>query len=131
MLRALGPIRTCLVSHEPQVGPQWFKECCPPIQAIFGVFDYHYQATTGAFQCNFKHIMIQSVGTGDSRSVDPRRPFGKSSDLSGTGPEITCFEDNLMGIPLALLHVPQGGAMKTPNKFWSLSHKSHSDCDLI
>ena len=58
----------------------------------------------------------------------PGRPLGHESDLSGTGPGMTKPPGRKMGMPLALLHVPQGGAMNTPRRLGSESHKLHNAC---
>ena len=50
------------------------------------------------------------------------KPSGMESDLNGWGPATLIPFGNVTGMPLALLHVPQGGAQNTPAQLGDLTH---------
>lgn len=53
------------------------------------------------------------------------KPSGKRSDLKGFGPGTRRPVGSRMGMPRARLHVPHGGAQKTPTQFGDDSHCQH------
>ena len=52
-------------------------------------------------------------------------PFGCPSVRNGCGPAMRNPLGSFMGMPLALLQVPHGGAMKTPTQFSDFNHVQH------
>ena len=54
------------------------------------------------------------------------KPSGMESDLNGWGPATLIPFGNVTGMPLALLHVPHGGAMNTPAQLGDFNQVQHS-----
>ena len=77
---------------------------------------------TNAYNVFADSTLVRSIG------VMCSTPSGSSSVRKGFGPGIHLPHGNWIGMPLARLQVPHGGAAKMPTQFGDASHCSHKAC---